>query len=362
MTLLASPPARDEFPPFEPHPFLRNGHFQTIVARYMPGPRVRLPSIYHQVEVEEDVALAVLESVPASWREGDPCVVLVHGLAGCVRSPYLSRVGLKLFGMGIRVVRMNLRGAGSGYGISRMFYHGGRSEDPRAVIEWLSRRAPDSPIALVGFSLGANVVLKLAGEAAGDPLEALDCVVAANPPIDLKAACEHIRRPQGRIYDQNFIRLLKVEEERLRFAFPELTPCDFSRAGNLIEFDDVYTAPQNGYRDADEYYARSSSVSLIPEIRTPGLVIHAADDPFIPVEPFLTVRFPRPLALELNPHGGHLGYLSRVARGGDRRWLDARIVAYLASRWDIDGGDLGPRPGKRDHQGGRNHHVRRPLQ
>jgi hypothetical protein len=362
MTLLASPPARDEFPPFEPHPLLCNGHFQTIVARYMPGPRVRLQSTYHQLDVEQGVALAVLESVPPSWAEGDPCVVLVHGLAGCVRSPYLSRVGLKLYGMGIRVIRMNLRGAGSGYGISPMFYHGGRSEDPRAVIEWVARRAPDSPIALVGFSLGANLVLKLAGEAASDPLEALDCVVAANPPIDLKAACEHIRRPQGRIYDQNFIRLLKVEEERLRFAFPELSPCDFSRAGNLFEFDDVYTAPRNGFRDADEYYARSSSVSLIPEITTPGLVIHAADDPFIPVEPFLTARFPRQLALELNPHGGHLGYLSRVARGGDRRWLDARIAAYLASRWGIDRGLTAPRPGKRDHQGGRNRHASRALQ
>ncbi len=268
MTLLASPPARDQFPPFEPHPLLRNGHLQTIVARYMPGPRVRLASTYHQVDVEEGVALAVFESLPPSWSEGDPCVVLVHGLAGCVRSPYLSRVGLKLYGMGVRVVRMNLRGAGSGYGVSRMFYHGGRSEDPRAVVEWLARRAPGSPIGLIGFSLGANLVLKLAGEATDDPLDGLDCVVAVNPPIDLKAACAHIRRPQSRIYDQNFIRLLKVEEERLRFAFPELTPCDFSRVGNLFEFDDVYTAPQNGFRDADEYYARSSSVSLIPQITT----------------------------------------------------------------------------------------------
>src|SRR5947209_7702822 len=135
---------------------------------------------------------------------------------------------------------MNMRGAGSGYGIARNLYHGGRSSDPRAVIGWLARRAPGSPIALVGFSLGANVALKLAAEAAEEPLDGFDCVVAANPPIDLRAACEHIRRPQGKIYDRNFIGLLKVEEERLRFAFPDLAPCDFSRVGNLFEFDDVY--------------------------------------------------------------------------------------------------------------------------
>ncbi len=362
MTLLAPPPALDDFPPFEPHPLLWNGHLQTIVARYMPGPRVRLASTYHEVELGEGAALSVLESVPATWRAGDPIVVMVHGLAGCVRSPYLSRVGLKLHGMGLRVVRMNMRGAGSGYGLSRNFYHGGRSEDPRAVVEWVARRAPGSPIALVGFSLGANLVLKLAGEAADDPLDGFDCVIAANPPIDLRAACEHIRRPQGRIYDQNFIHLLKVEEERLRFAFPDLAPCDFSRVGNLFEFDDVYTAPRNGFRDADEYYDRSSSAPLIPEIKAPGLVIHAADDPFIPVEPFLTVRFPRQLALELNPCGGHLGYFSRLARGGDRRWLDARIAAWLATHWDIDRGRSDPRPRPRDHHGGRNPHVRRHLQ
>ena len=362
MTLLAPPPVLDDFPPFEPHPLLRNGHLQTIVARYMPGPRVRLTSTYHEVPLGDDLALSVLESIPASWRAGDPAVVMVHGLAGCVRSPFLSRVALKLYRMGVRVVRMNLKGAGSGYGLARNFYHGGRSEDPRAVVRWLARRAPGSPIALVGFSLGANLTLKVAAEAADEPLDGLDCVIAANPPIDLRAACEHLGRPQGRIYDRNFIKLLKAEEERLRFAFPDLEPCDFSRVGNVFDFDDVYTAPRNGFRDADEYYARSSAAPLIPEIKAPGLVIHAADDPFIPVEPFLTARFPDQLALELNPHGGHLGYLNRVPRGGDRRWLDARIAAWLASRWDIDRGRCDPRPRARDHQGGRNPHVRRILQ
>lgn len=362
MTLLAAPPVQDDFPPFEPHPLLWNGHLQTIVARYLPGPRVRLASTYHEVDIDDGEALTVFDSIPETWRSGDPAVVLVHGLAGCVRSPYLSRVGLDLYRMGLRVVRMNMRGAGSGYGIARNLYHGGRSEDPRSVIGWLARRAPGSPIALVGFSLGANVALKLAAEAADEPLDGFDCVVAANPPIDLRAACEHIRRPQGRIYDRNFIQLLKVEEERLRFAFPELAPCDFSRVGNLFEFDDVYTAPRNGFRSADEYYARSSSAPLIPEIKVPGLVIHAADDPFIPVEPFLTVQFPAQLALELNPCGGHLGYFSRATRDGHHRWLDARIAAWLASRWDIDRGRHDPRPRARDHHGGRYPHARRHLQ
>ena len=150
MTLLATPP----FPRFVPHPWLWNGHLQTIVARYFPGPRVSLPSTYHEVGLDGGDRLSVLESVPDSWEQGDPAVVMVHGLAGCVRSPYLSRVGLRLYRRGVRVVRMNMRGAGSGHGISRRYYHGGRSGDPRAVVQWLAARAPGSPIGLVGFSLG----------------------------------------------------------------------------------------------------------------------------------------------------------------------------------------------------------------
>jgi predicted alpha/beta-fold hydrolase len=366
MSLLADPPRKAAFPPFDPHPLLRNGHLQTIVARYMPGPAIRLPSTYHEVDLGGGEALSVFQSVPDTWLTGDPAVVLVHGLAGCVRSPYLSRVALKLYRRGLRVVRMNLRGAGSGYGRSRSYYHGGRSEDPRAVLGWLARRAPGSPIALVGFSLGANLTLKVAGEAADDPIEGLDCVISANPPIDLYASCLHLRGPQGRVYDRNFIRLLRDEERKLRFAFPELEPLDFSRVSNLFEFDDAYTAPRNGFRDAADYYEQSSSIQLIPNIKLPGLVIHAADDPFIPVEPFLTTEFPPQLALELNPYGGHLGYLDRKTLDGDRRWLDARIISWLLRRWeierDVEDPVLDEESSPRHDHGGRYSDGRHPFQ
>jgi len=355
-----------EIPSFEPHPLLWNGHLQTIVARYLPGPRVRLPSTYHEVDIGQGDRLSVLQSIPKTWQAGDPVVVMVHGLAGDVRSPYLSRVGLKLYRMGVRVVRMNMRGAGSGYGISRSFYHGGRSEDPRAVAEWLAEQAPGSPIGLIGFSLGGNLVLKLAAEAVDKPIEGLDCVIAANPPIDLHACCLHIRRPQGQVYDRNFIRLLQTEEGRLRTIFPDQPAVDFSKVGNLFEFDDIYTGPRNGFLDAEDYYARSSSAPLICRIQVPGLVIHAADDPFIPVEPFLGIPFPPQLALELNQTGGHLGYMSRSHWGGDRRWLDSRIACWLASRWgmgqspsDPDSNDRNP---ARNHHGGRASHGRDPFQ
>jgi predicted alpha/beta-fold hydrolase len=347
-------------PPFEPHPLLRGGHLQTIAGRYLPGPRVRLPSVPHEIPIEGGDRLSVLESTPPAWAPGDPAAVLIHGLAGCAQAPYVVRVAARLVRIGVRVVRMNLRGAGSGFGLARGFYHSGRTEDPRAVVEWLARRAPGTPIALVGFSLGANLALKLAAEAADHPLAGLDCVLAANPPIDLAYCCAHLRRPGNRHYDWNFVRQLRAEVRRLHAAFPELGAVDLSRARTVFDFDDAYTAPRNGFAGAADYYLRCSSGPLIPRITAPGLVVHAEDDPFIPADPFHRVVFPPQLALELIPSGGHLGYIGRARRDGDRHWLDVRLVAWLARRWATNvTGRAGVRsPGDPlEPQGGLNAHV-----
>ena len=230
---------------------------------------------------------------------------------------------------------MNLRGAGSGFGLTRSFYHSGKTEDLRAVARWLADRAPGSPIALVGFSLGGNLVLKLASEAADRPVEALDCVIAANPPLDLEACCRMIRQPSNRIYDQNFLRNLRLDVARLQEFFPDLDPIDLSKTRSLVDFDESYTAPRNRFLNATDYYLRCSSGPILGRIKVPGLVIHAQDDPFIPERPFAIAAFPPHLALELIPGGGHLGYLSDRPWCGDRRWLDVRICAWVASHWEL---------------------------
>ncbi len=332
-TVTASHRTTEAIPPFEPHPWIKGPHLQTIVGRYWPWPRHRLPSTRFEVELGGGDRTIALESIPEGWKPGGPAAILVHGLGGCARSPYVVRVGRKLVKLGVCVVRMNLRGAGASFGLSRSFYHSGKTEDLRSVSDWLSRRIPGSPIALVGFSLGANLVLKLASEASDQPLEGLDCLIAANPPLDLEACCRMILKPHNKIYDRNFLRNLRSDVARLHASFPDLEPVNLSKAKSLMDFDEMYTAPRNGFRDAADYYARSSAGPLIPRIEVPGLVIHSVDDPFIPAEPFDSVKFPPQLALELIPSGGHLGYLSRESWNGDRRWLDARIAAWLRSHW-----------------------------
>ncbi len=319
--------------PFEPPAWLRSGHAQTVLGRYLFQGNLRLDATSQEVRLDDGDRLCVLESIPGDWTAGGPAAVLIHGLAGCARSSYVVRFARRLVQRGIRVVRMNLRGAGAGFGLARGIYHAGRTEDVREVVRWLAQRAPSSPIALAGFSLGANLALKLAAEAVDRPVPGLDCVLAANPPIDLALCAKAMQRPDNRIYDWNFLRWLRTEVTRLHRLFPELGPLDLSQVRSVYDFDDCYTAPRNGFASADDYYARSSALPLISRIAIPGLVIHAADDPFIPSEPFHHARFPAALRFELTRHGGHLGYVSRSRRQGDRRWLDARLTAWLDDRW-----------------------------
>jgi predicted alpha/beta-fold hydrolase len=320
-------------PPFEPHPWLRGRHAQTIVARYWGGDRKRLSSTAHEVELADGDRLLILETVPAGWESPLPTAVLVHGLAGSADASYVVRVGQRLVGMGIRVVRVNLRGAGAGFGLARGIYHAGRSDDLRAVVDWLDKRDPGSPFGLIGFSLGANLVLKLAAEASDVPVGGLDCVLAANPPIDLAACARLMLSPENRLYDWNFVHWLRVMVRRLHDRFPELGTPRLDGVKTLYDFDDRYTAPRNGFGTADAYYRRCSLITALARIQVPGLIVHAMDDPFVATAPLLQAEKPDDLAVELVSHGGHLGYLSRRPWQGDRRWLDARLAAWLKSHW-----------------------------
>ena len=322
-------------PRFVPHPLLPNGHWQTIAGRFLPGLAIRLESRGVEVALDDGDRIRVEDSVPAGWQPGEPAAVLVHGLAGCARSPYMIRMAQRLVASGVRVARMNLRGAGLGFGLARGIYHAGKTGDVRAVAKWLASESPGSPIALVGFSLGGNLVLKLAAEASEEPLAGLDCVVAANPPLDLAACCRNMQRSSRRVYDRNFVKLLRAEVRRLHAAFPDLGPPDLDGVATVYDFDDRYTAPRNGFDGADDYYAQSSAGPMLGRIGIPGLVVHAEDDPFIPAETVRGQTFPTSLALELIPTGGHLGYISRSRWGEDRRWLDARLNLWLAERWNL---------------------------
>ena len=322
-----------EVPQFEPHPLLRGPHAQTIVGRYMGGGRLKLPAKGHQVALPDGDRLLVLESVPAGWKPPRPAAILVHGLAGCAEANYVVRVSRHLLHLGVLVVRMNLRGSGEGFGLARQIYHAGRSDDVRQVVRWLQPRIEGSPIALVGFSLGASLVLKAGIEAVDEPLCGVDCLLAANAPIDLVHCARLMQLPENRVYNWNFVRWLRAMVERLHRQFPDLGPPGLDGVKTLYDFDDRYTALRGGFASAADYYNRCSLKDKMARITLPGLVVHAMDDPFIGAEPFLNIARPPALAVELVRHGGHLGYLSRRPWMGTRRWLDSRLSTWLVHHW-----------------------------
>jgi len=312
---------------FRPLFCLTNPHVQTIAATFGLA---RPPSSEVEVVDLPDGDRILLEvTTPDAWAPRDPTAVLVHGLCGCSRSGYCVRLARKLTQLGTRAVRMNLRGCGPGRGLARKIYHSGRSEDVLAVLEALRARHPESPTTLVGFSLGGNIVLKLAGEMAQAANGVLRQVIAVGPPVDLKASAERLSHPRNRLYDRFFVRLLIKAVRDRHSLFPDLPRPTLPRKLRLVEFDDVYTAPTCGFAGAMDYYERASSAQLLRNIAVPARVLVADDDPLVDSSTLYGLHLPPNVKVTRTLHGGHLGFLGRDPRGGGLRWMDGKVLEWI---------------------------------
>jgi len=313
---------------FRPMPLLEGPHLQTILAALVPvrpAPR----SEPRRLELPGGDRLALHVSTPRSWRPEDPTVALVHGLCGCARSPYIVRLARKLLRRGTRAVRVDLRGCGAGRGLAREPYHSGRSEDLLAVARALREEAPRSPLSLVGYSLGGNIVLKLAGELGADGREILRSVAAVSPPVDLLASSTAISSPQNRIYQRTFVKLLRRDVARRRADFPDETMIDLPEKLTLREFDEIYTAPRCGFRDALDYYRRSSALPLLPSIAIPALILAAEDDPLVDSRALFAASLPAHVEVRRTRRGGHLGFLGIPCTRGGFRWMDHQLLGWI---------------------------------
>jgi predicted alpha/beta-fold hydrolase len=315
----------DDFTPF---PLLGNPHVQTLLAFCLAGPTLYQPTRERQVALPDGDRLMLYDNVPAGWRPGGRVAVIVHGLGGSHRSVHVRRQAAVLLREGVRVARVELRAAGKGIALARQTYHAGCSDDLRAAVAEVHRWSPSSPIFLVGQSLGGNVVLKLAGEAADDPVPGLAGAVAVAPPIDVTRCATLLALPRNRIYDRFFVRKLTAHLQRHRRIFPDLPLPRFPRRMNLRAFDELYTAPFGGFADAADLYRRTSSLPLIPRIRVPALVLTARDDPFIAVEPFEQLRAPKHVEVRVVERGGHLGFVGPDGAGGFR-WAERTAAAWV---------------------------------
>ena len=323
-----------ELIPFEPHPLLKNGHVQTIAAAWLSGADVDGKSAAsHIVDLPDGDQLVVHDNEPKDWTPGDPVTLLMHGLCGSSASVYMSRIASKLNDRGHRTFRINQRGCGDGLGMSQFPYHAGRSADLGAVVEYVMTLSPDSPINVVGFSLGGNIVLKWLGEDPESLPAKLTHAVAVNPPADLQQCTESLVSPVGRVYDRHFARLLHrqaLDTPRWHDYIPE----EWSSRGprRILEFDDLLTAPVGGFDSAADYYRQSSAARVLGDIRVPTLILTSRNDPLIPIDTIECLPRSNSVHLHVSTSGGHLGYVGRRGSGDpDRHWMDWRVVDFVTA-------------------------------
>jgi hypothetical protein len=257
--------------------------------------------------------------------------LLVHGLEGSSDSQYIQGLAVRAWDAGMNVVRMNMRNCGGTDALSPTLYHSGLSGDVGEVMRYFSARYGLDHIVLVGYSMGGNLVLKLAGEWGNRP--PLSAVATVCPAIDLAAGSDALHEPQNRLYEARFLRGLMRRFRRKASLFPaDYQPETIGPIRSLREFDDKIVARYCGFKDADDYYFRAASARVIDCIAVPTLVLSAQDDPFIRLFPETRLR------LRANPYisfiessrGGHCAFLSREA-GDDIHWAEATVIRYLLS-------------------------------
>jgi len=315
---------------FRAPPFLGNPHVQTLLGYFWKGTLPAFSAQERHVVLPDGDRLVLHDSIPGNWRPGGPIALLVHGLGGCHLSGPVQRLAALLLARGVRAVRIDLRGCGRGAAFARRIYNGGCSADIRAALAEILTWDANAPLSVLGFSLGGNIVLKLAGEAAADAIPGLERVVAVAPPIDLELCAGMLGARRNRFYEVHFVRGLVRQVRELERHAPGLPRARFPTGLTLRRFDDLYTAPRGGFADALDYYRRSSSLSLISAIKVPALILAARDDPFIALEPFEQLVLPANVSLRVAANGGHLGFLGWEGRG-IIRWAERQAADWISS-------------------------------
>jgi len=314
---------------FEPPPWARGPNTQTVLGRLL-RPR-QTPSLRRERWTTPDGDFVDLDFTP-DVDPSSPMVLVLHGLEGSSRRGYVRTALEAARRRGLGGVALNFRGCSGEPNIAPRAYHSGETGDPAFVLEQLHRRFPDRRFGAVGFSLGGNVLLKLLGEPSSAASPWLDAAVAISVPFDLAAGANRLESTRwGRLYARHFLRSLKAKVRDRRPTLRGRIDVDRTLSSTTIrEFDDACTAPLHGFHNAGHYYEESSAAAYLSSIRTPTLLIHAMDDPFLPEEAVPRDR------IDGNPHlvkrfsdlGGHVGFV-QGAPWAPRFWAEEAAAAFL---------------------------------
>ncbi|MBK1835455.1 YheT family hydrolase [Roseibacillus ishigakijimensis] len=307
--------------------WLPGGHGQTIGPALWRGGPVLTPEA-------ETLELADGDFLNLQWRRrgNERLVIFCHGLESHARASYIREVGGVLAEAGWDVLAWSYRGCGEELNRLPQFYHSGATPDLAAVVAHALATHPARQIDLVGFSLGGNLVLKYLGEQGGQVHPRLHRAVTFSVPCDLACSAEALDTAFNReVYMGRFIKTLREKIQRKHELFPEdsrLLPAGVEKIRTFRQFDDRYTAPLHGFRDAADYWARSSSRPFLKDIRLPALLVNALNDPFLGPRcyPRQEAEESRFFHLEIPSAGGHVGFQSP----GGKSWMGTRVKRFLA--------------------------------
>ncbi|MEO8725356.1 MAG: alpha/beta fold hydrolase [Acidobacteriaceae bacterium] len=319
--------------PFIPRRRLRGGHVQTIMGNFMRRENLLPPGELRRFRVAENAEVAC----SCHWkthRTSAMTVVIVHGLEGSIDSNYVIGAASKAWARGMNVVRMNMRNCGGTETLTSTLYHSGLSADVAALTRILLQEDGLEKIALVGFSMGGNLVLKCAGEYADHAPPQIIAIAAVSAAMDLGPSAAALHHPRNRLYELKFMHGLRRRYNQKRALFPDIySKMRLRRFASIWEFDEYVTARYHGFAGADDYYTRASAARVIADIQIPTLIIHSLDDPFIRVTEATRAKAlanPHITYLE-TAHGGHCAFLAEDAIGYDGRWAEKTVIDFVES-------------------------------
>src|SRR6202790_4985128 len=314
---------------FEPHGWLRNGHLQTMAGAFLRRKFATPDGEERLFRVDAETQLKGICHWQAGKRADVPVIVIVHGLEGSCDSNYVRGIADKAWARGFHAVRMNQRNCGGTERLTPTLYNSGLSGDYRAILlELMAGRF--TQIYFAGYSMGGNLVTKMAGEWGAAPPVELRGVCAVCPALDLSACADALDEAENYLYQRHFVKGLMARYQRKAELFPErYSRNGFGAIRTVREFDDAITAPQFGYKHAEEHYEDAGAKKVSRQVRVPMLLITAEDDPFVPYVAFLAARVEHnPSIRFLAPrHGGHCAFISDKS-GAERFWAEQRIVEF----------------------------------
>jgi len=328
---MSAPQIPTDVPPFHPRRGLRTGHLQTLASQFLAR-GIRLPVPDERLITVADGVQVLCQCHWQQDRAGALTVVIVHGLEGSSESQYVVGTTAKALAVGMNVVRMNMRNCGRTDHLSPTLYHSGLSSDVGEVVRAIVGQEKLSRIALLGFSMGGNIVLKLAGEWGREAPPEARAVAAVSPALDLAASAAALHLWRNRIYELFFLWNLKRRvRQKARLFAGRYDLARLRRLHSLRDFDDRVTAFYCGFESAEDYYDRASASRVIAGISLPALVVHALDDPFIRITPESRQKLLANACIRYveTEHGGHCGFLGPRGDEDDGRWAERAVVEFF---------------------------------